>query len=159
MSGTTFGACGDARCTDEEGWAAARHRHRLRIVGDAEALMLGLADHGGMPLSVVCRRVGVSERALRTAFICVYGVSPGRYVRDRRLALVRETLLAAPERPSAVKQAALTFGFRHLGHFAQAYRARFGELPSETIARSRARPDQGGDAAIPFGTELMGMER
>jgi transcriptional regulator GlxA family with amidase domain len=30
-------------------------------------------------------------------------------------------------------------GFGHLGNFAQVYRSRFGESPSETLRRSRGR--------------------
>ena len=32
---------------------------------------------------------------------------------------------------------AFAFGFWHLGEFSSAYTAQFGELPSQTLARSR----------------------
>jgi transcriptional regulator GlxA family with amidase domain len=36
-----------------------------------------------------------------------------------------------------VTEAALAFGFAHFGRFAQAYAARFGEKPSQTVKRAR----------------------
>jgi AraC family ethanolamine operon transcriptional activator len=48
--------------------------------------------------------------------------------------LVRQQLLA--DAPS-VKVAALTYGFWPLSDFFGSYRALFGELPSETLARAR----------------------
>jgi AraC family ethanolamine operon transcriptional activator len=48
--------------------------------------------------------------------------------------LVRRRLVAGAD---SVKAAALAYGFWHLGDFAQAYREQFGEMPSETLARSR----------------------
>jgi AraC-like DNA-binding protein len=36
-----------------------------------------------------------------------------------------------------VTAVALRWGFGHLGQFAADYRARFGELPSETLRRAR----------------------
>jgi AraC-like DNA-binding protein len=55
----------------------------------------------------------------------------------RRLELVRDALLAEPDRRSPVKWFAMAHGFRHLGNFAHAYHAYFGELPSETVARAK----------------------
>jgi AraC family ethanolamine operon transcriptional activator len=36
-----------------------------------------------------------------------------------------------------VKAAALANGFWHMGEFSNVYKATFGEMPSETLARSR----------------------
>jgi AraC family ethanolamine operon transcriptional activator len=48
--------------------------------------------------------------------------------------LVRRRLIAGAD---SVKAAALAYGFWHLSDFAQAYREQFGEVPSETLGRSR----------------------
>jgi transcriptional regulator GlxA family with amidase domain len=39
-----------------------------------------------------------------------------------------------------VSSIALDWGFWHFGEFSRAYRACFGELPSETLRRHRAEP-------------------
>jgi transcriptional regulator GlxA family with amidase domain len=62
------------------------------------------------------------------------GMSLHRYLRLRRLWLVRKQLLAGTH---SVKACALAFGFWHLSDFSRGYRAQFGESPSETVARSR----------------------
>nr|WP_243645044.1 helix-turn-helix domain-containing protein [Rhodovulum euryhalinum] len=40
-----------------------------------------------------------------------------------------------PDSAPTVTEAAITCGFGHLGRFSAAYRARFGEAPSQTRAR------------------------
>ncbi len=132
------------------GTLAETHLRRLAIVQQAEAILVqGPPAAAALRLQTTCRRLGISPRALHTAFVTVHGVSPGRYLRDRRLALVREVLRAAPERRSAVKRAALAIGFRHLGHFSRAYRDLFGELPSETIARALCDGGAAGPSPAP----------
>ncbi len=77
--------------------------------------------------------VGVSATTLRDAFQHFRGISPMQYVRQSRLDRARETLVQALQ-PSDVRIAdlALNCGFTHLGRFAQAYRERFVESPSQT---------------------------
>jgi AraC family ethanolamine operon transcriptional activator len=57
-----------------------------------------------------------------------------RYLRLRRLWLVRQRLLAGA---NSVKATALAMGFWHLGDFSRSYRFTFGETPSETLARTK----------------------
>lgn len=90
------------------------------------------ADIYGTDLARACN---VSPRTLQTAARAVRGMSVHRYLRLRRLWLVRRTL--ALGRPQAkVSGIARANGFWHMGEFASAYRATFGETPSETLARS-----------------------
>ncbi|WP_309248526.1 AraC family transcriptional regulator [Streptomyces sp. MNP-20] len=78
-------------------------------------------------------RVGV--RWLQEAFRRYVGMSPMAYVRDVRLGRVREELLASGSCERSVSEVAHRWGFTHLGRFAEQYRARFGELPSQTLRR------------------------
>lgn len=75
----------------------------------------------------------VSERSLYTLFERQVGLSPRDYIRQRKLERVHEVLQLAGSR--SVTQVALDHGFLHLGRFSQAYRKRFGELPSQTRQR------------------------
>lgn len=80
----------------------------------------------------LARVAGVSSRSLQTAFQRDLGVSPMAYLRQVRLERAREDLTLGR---GPVSETAYHWGFTNLGRFATQYRARFGELPSETIAR------------------------
>jgi transcriptional regulator GlxA family with amidase domain len=61
-----------------------------------------------------------------------------QFVRDVRLDAVRERLTRA-DSPCTVAEVATEFGFGHLSRFSQDYRRRYGENPSETLARTQRR--------------------
>lgn len=83
-------------------------------------------------LSELCAASGASEPRLRRAFLQVFGVGPIRYLRLRRLQMVRRALRTVPGDALTVGAAAARFGFFELGRFAGDYRAVFGERPSAT---------------------------
>ncbi|WP_440712479.1 AraC family transcriptional regulator [Gordonia sp. FQ] len=107
----------DVAPTDDAVRAAIEHidrhaRHDITIAGLAE-------------LS------GMSVRGLQNGFRRTVGVTPSEYLRNTRLDGARADLLARDgESVSAVAQ---QWHFFHLGRFAQHYRARFGETPSQTF--------------------------
>jgi AraC family ethanolamine operon transcriptional activator len=80
--------------------------------------------------------VGVSERSLRNAFYDVYTTSPKRYLKLWQLHQVRRELRAAH---ASVTDVATLHGFFELGRFAGEYKALFGEVPSATLHKARAR--------------------
>lgn len=89
------------------------------------------------PITVgrLCGVAGVGERALQKAFESRRGLSPMRFVVERRLAVARRSLeTAAP--CGTVTDVAVRLGF-HTGRFAGLYSAVFGETPSQTLARAR----------------------
>jgi len=82
----------------------------------------------------LARACSVSPRTLQTATQAVRGLSVHRYLRLRRLWSVRRAL--AVGRPhTKISDVARANGFWHMGEFASAYRATFGETPSRTLAR------------------------
>lgn len=81
---------------------------------------------------------GLKARALQLAFLNHFGRTPRQWIRDRRLDAARDRLTDALANRTAT-QVALECGFPRLASFAKAYAARFGELPSVTLAR-RGRP-------------------
>ena len=85
-------------------------------------------------LDEMSRHAGVSERALQAAFRRHRGLSPMEASRNHRLELARNALMERD--PVCVTDVALEFGFNHFGRFAQAYAARFGERPSDTLRAS-----------------------
>lgn len=85
----------------------------------------------------LCQASACSMSTLERAFRERFGVSPKRYLVMSRLSGVRYALLEGAQELS-VGQVANKWGFWHMGQFALDYRLQFGELPSETLAFSRA---------------------
>ncbi|MCP4618313.1 MAG: AraC family transcriptional regulator [Bradyrhizobium sp.] len=115
-------------------WASQANTSRqIKIFRDMEGALSG---HVGDVIysEELATRIGVSVRTMHDAVQRYRGMSLHRYLRLRRLWLVRRHLVAGAE---SVKAAALAYGFWHLSDFSQAYREQFGEVPSETLARSR----------------------
>jgi AraC-like DNA-binding protein len=95
-----------------------------------------LASNIGSPIysGELAKQLGVSVRTIHEAVLRYKGMSLHRYLRLRRLWLVRRRLLAGAV---SVKASALAFGFWHMGDFSRSYRLQFGETPSQTMARAR----------------------
>jgi AraC-like DNA-binding protein len=112
------GALAMARASDLEGWIDA---------------------HLGEPITMgtLCRIAGVGERCLQKSFLCRRGISPMRYVTERRL-LAAHRWLSDGSHVGTVTAAGLQFGFSHLGRFSLAYRDMIGESPSQTRAAALA---------------------
>ncbi|MGW4489651.1 AraC family transcriptional regulator [Amycolatopsis sp. NPDC004368] len=96
-----------------------------------------LEEHYPEPLTVadIARVAGLGPRQLQARFHHRLGTTPTALLRDVRLGHAHRTLLGGEG--GSVAQVASSCGFTHLSRFAQDYRARFGELPSETARRAR----------------------
>ncbi|MDH6219014.1 AraC family transcriptional regulator [Streptomyces pseudovenezuelae] len=75
----------------------------------------------------------VGLRTLQDAFRKHVGMSPMAYVTEVRLQRVHDQLRASAPGTTTVAEVAYRWGFTHLGRFAQRYRRRFGEPPSQTL--------------------------
>jgi len=89
-------------------------------------------------LADLSRELGVPARTLRAYCGRHLGVAPGRYLRLRRLERLRRELQDADPSVTTVSALALRHGVTQPGRLAGSYRKAFGELPSETLRRSRA---------------------
>jgi len=109
---------------------------QFKVFNDARAVLAGNVAH---PIysGELAGEIGVSVRTLHDTIQRYRGMSLHRYLRLRRLWLVRQQLLAGAQ---SVKACALAYGFWHLSDFSRSYRAQFDESPSETL-RHRAHPD------------------
>ena len=76
---------------------------------------------------------GMSVRSLQEGFRRHVGCAPMSYLQHERLLRARESLRRADPLRVTVAAVAHRWGFAHLGRFASAYRARFGQSPSETL--------------------------
>jgi AraC-like DNA-binding protein len=121
--------------TDFEPPASDRTRlAQSRLVKIAEDYALAYAGDR-LYLTDLCRATGVSERSLEYAFKTTMGMTPTAYLTRVRLHRVRKALQAATRASTTVSAEALNQGFWHFGEFSRAYRACFGERPSETLRR------------------------
>ena len=67
------------------------------------------------------------------------GLSGAKYMRIRRLNLVRASLKNSGLREASVARIARHYGFTELGRFAVEYRTVFGERPSVTLRRAQSQ--------------------
>lgn len=91
----------------------------------------------------LCSASATSERSLLRAFHCIVQMGPKRYLRLRKLNLVRRAFRRYAHRDTSLTQIFGEFGVGELGRFAGEYKTLFGELPSESLNRFRARAQSG----------------
>jgi AraC-like DNA-binding protein len=102
-----------------------------RIVRGAEDFLESARQ--AVQIEDICEALNISRRTLYRAFHDLLDVSPKAYLRLKNMSAARARLLDAGNRPTTVTQVALDQGFWELGRFSGAYRAMFGESPSETL--------------------------
>jgi AraC-like DNA-binding protein len=86
-----------------------------------------------LSIDVIAAAANASQRTLYRAFTTVLDETPQSYVRKVRLHRIRSDLATAAE----VTVAASQWGVGDFGRLSARYRALFGELPSQTLARLR----------------------
>lgn len=95
----------------------------------------------GRPLSVddLCAAAGVSDRTLRTVFLELFGVSPHRYLMNRRIHAIHHALQHA-QGGETITSLCSDHGVWDFGRFAHQYRQLYGVLPSQDLrAATQAR--------------------
>lgn len=113
----------------------ANDARNFKIFQDIRALLSGDLSQ---PIysEDIARKLGVPVRTMHDVVRRYRGMSLHRYLRLRRLWLVRQRLLGGAD---SVKAVALAFGFWHLSDFSRSYRDQFGETPSQTLELRRKR--------------------
>lgn len=85
-------------------------------------------------LTEMAAAVGADVRGVREAFLLSRSMTPTEYVMNARLDRSRRLLLEA--RPgTTITSVCVACGIFHFGRFSARYKARFGEMPSQTLAR------------------------
>lgn len=93
--------------------------------------------HRDITLADLVEVSGMSARTLYSRFSQAYGSGPMAYLKRVKLGRCKEELLAASPEEAYVGDIAANWGFYHLSSFARDYRREFGELPSESLKRSK----------------------
>jgi AraC-like DNA-binding protein len=89
-----------------------------------------------LTLEALSAATGASTRAIFNSFKKSRGYSPMVFLKQVRLRHANE-MLSTADGGASVTAVAFACCFLNVGHFARDYRAVFGELPSETLARGR----------------------
>ncbi|WP_178130614.1 AraC family transcriptional regulator [Reyranella sp. CPCC 100927] len=122
-------------------YSSALEHHSARVASrDVRRALDYIQGHLSEPVTLadIVAASGIPGRTLMKHFKDTRGMSPMRYLRHARMVRVREAL-TRPRPSDSVTDIALAWGFNHLGRFSVEYRAQFGESPSETFRRSRAK--------------------
>ena len=107
--------------------APASVRRAERFLEENAANAVALTD--------VARAAGISVRALQLSFRRFRDTTPMAHLRGLRLERARRALSDAGRDGGSVSSVAAAQGFGSLSRFAADYKARFHELPSETLRR------------------------
>lgn len=110
-------------------------RPESRILRQAVKCM---ESHLGEEISIpeIVKYVGTSVRTLQKAFRQELGTTPLTFLRDLRLQRIHDELEDSdPSLQISISQVARRWGMTHQGRFAAAYRARYGETPTQTLQR------------------------
>lgn len=97
-----------------------------------------------LTLGSLCQQAGVGERSLQKAFELRRGMSPMRFVTERRLEAAHRRLARGAE-CGGVTRVAMDLGFDHLGRFSSAYRELFGQSPSQLLRPSSREAESGSE--------------
>lgn len=107
----------------------AKYRRAYRYLQDN-------LDRHDLSVREVAAEIGVSERALQSAFKTFLGVSPTELIRRQRMERIRAELLNDPSVSDRnVLNAATKWGVHNRSTLVSGYRKQFHEAPSETLER------------------------
>ena len=96
--------------------------------------LLESSESRSLALPVLARRTGYSPEHLRELFRSEFGLSPGAYRNQLRMADAMECVANSK---LSVKEIAYRLGFKHQSHFSMAFRHALGISPREAIAKYR----------------------
>lgn len=85
--------------------------------------------HSKLKLEEIAFLCNMSLSTFKRHFIKEYNVSPGKWLKDKRLQKAKETLEESDLKPSDIY---LDFGYNNLSNFSVAFKNKFGFNPSET---------------------------
>ncbi|MCX6970857.1 MAG: helix-turn-helix transcriptional regulator [Verrucomicrobia bacterium] len=113
-------------------------QHIGRVSQDEMEQKIRSSLHASCHPAELAAYAGLTMRALQQLFLKHFNTTPTAYIHDQRLAAARNELLD-PKNKKSVTRVASDLEFHHLGRFSTAYRRKFGESPSATLAGSGKR--------------------
>jgi AraC-like DNA-binding protein len=92
-------------------------------------------DQPELSVREISDSIGVTERAIQTAFKAHLGMTPGEVVQRCRVERIRAELLREDAHDASVIETAARWGIRNRSTLITSYRKFFRETPTETLAR------------------------
>ncbi|NEP01448.1 MAG: AraC family transcriptional regulator [Symploca sp. SIO2E9] len=108
---------------------------RAKLIAQAEKETLAYLKKP-LTLKQLAQNLESSSSALSYGFQDLFGISPMRYLKVRRLNAMRERLKASEAESCTIAILASEFGFYNPSHFTRDYKSMFGELPSDTLQKT-----------------------
>ena len=93
-------------------------------------------DQEALRVTDIANAAKVTERSLHRAFKQQLGIGTARYLKVRKLNMIRRKLCAVDPPLNTLTKLLMQHGVGEFGRFASEYRAIFGEKPSDTLRRS-----------------------
>jgi AraC-like DNA-binding protein len=94
-------------------------------------------DHADLSVREISDSIGVTERAIQTAFKAHLGMTPGEVMQRCRVERIRAELLREDAHDASVIETAARWGIRNRSTLLSSYRKYFSETPTQTLARRR----------------------
>jgi AraC-like DNA-binding protein/DNA-binding transcriptional ArsR family regulator len=94
-------------------------------------------DHADLSVREISDSIGVTERAIQTAFKTHLGMTPGEVLQRCRVERIRAELLREDAHDTSVIETAARWGIRNRSTLLSSYRKYFSETPTQTLARRR----------------------
>ncbi|ONG06847.1 ethanolamine utilization protein EutR [Escherichia coli] len=110
-----------------------RSQSALEVKEQHKAALWGFVQQALATVLDLCNQLHVSRRTLQNAFHAILGIGPNAWLKRIRLNAVRRELISPWSQSTTVKDAAMQWGFWHLGQFATDYQQLFAEKPSLTL--------------------------
>lgn len=95
-------------------------------------------DSAGLSVREIAEQIGVTERALQSAFKTYLGMTPGEVLQRCRMERIRADLLRDDATGTSVLATAARWGIRNRSTLMTSYRKFFQETPTQTIARKES---------------------
>jgi len=100
--------------------------------------LLAQMDRADLSVREIAEHIGVSERAVQSAFRTHLGMTPVEVLRRCRVERIRDDLLSAEGCGPTVIETAARWGIRNRSTLVSSYRKHFRETPADTLARREA---------------------
>ena len=117
---------------DVEMALSAKYRRAYRY-------MLDHLDCADLNVREIADEIGVTERALQSAFKAQVGMAPAEVLRRCRVERIRQDLLRADNTGASVIETATRWGISNRSTLASIYRKYFHETPAQTLQQAQSR--------------------
>ena len=104
-----------------------KHSKQIKMLEPALQFIQNEFCSQTIPIPMLAKLCGMSETYFRKLFLLEFGISPSKYIRNKRLIFARDLLNSGE---FSVTDAAITSGFNDISYFSREYKKMWGVNPS-----------------------------